>query len=123
MATAEREKSMDFKNYLQRKQQLQKTIHIVLALLDELQLNHIQEKLRNDQHKLADEKFTLVVIGEFSRGKSTFVNAMLGKPVLPSSKQPTTNKRSVSWCLLTVTRHFWNIWKIHRPEPGGPPGQ
>lgn len=82
---------MDFKNYLQRKQQLQKTIHIVLALLDELQLNHIQEKLRNDQHKLADEKFTLVVIGEFSRGKSTFVNAMLGKPVLPSSKQPTTN--------------------------------
>ena len=33
----------------------------------------------------------MVVIGEFSRGKSTFVNAMLGRQILPSSKQPTTN--------------------------------
>jgi len=82
---------MDFKKYLQRKQQLQNNIRTTLALLDELHLRHAREKLRNDQHKLEDEKFSLVVIGEFSRGKSTFVNAMLGKSILPSSKQPTTN--------------------------------
>ena len=37
-----------------------------------------------------DEKFNLVVVGEFSRGKSTFVNALLGCPMLPVSKSPTT---------------------------------
>lgn len=82
---------MDFKKYLQRKKQLQSNIRTTLTLLDELQLRHAREKLRNDQNKLEDEKFSLVVIGEFSRGKSTFVNAMLGKSILPSSKQPTTN--------------------------------
>ena len=82
---------MEFYKYLQRKQQLQSNIHTTLTLLDELQLHHAKEKLRNDQNKLEDEKFSLVVIGEFSRGKSTFVNAMLGKSILPSSKQPTTN--------------------------------
>lgn len=82
---------MDFEKYLQRKQQLHNSIDATLALLNELQLRYAQEKLRNNQHRLEDEKFSLVVIGEFSRGKSTFVNAMLGKSILPSSKQPTTN--------------------------------
>lgn len=82
---------MNFKKYLQRKQQLQKNIRTTLTLLHDLQLRHAQAKLRNEQDELEDEKFSLVVIGEFSRGKSTFVNAMLGKSILPSSKQPTTN--------------------------------
>ncbi len=82
---------MDFQKYLQRKQQLQNNIRTILVLLDELHLRHAHEKLRHDHNKLEDEKFSLVVIGEFSRGKSTFVNAMLGKSILPSSKQPTTN--------------------------------
>lgn len=82
---------MDLNKFLQRKQQLHNNIRTTLALLNELQLRHAREKLRNDQNNLEDEKFTLVVIGEFSRGKSTFVNAMLGKSILPSSKQPTTN--------------------------------
>lgn len=34
--------------------------------------------------------FTVAVVGEFSRGKSTFVNELLGKEVLPSSDLPTT---------------------------------
>ena len=43
---------MDFKKYLQRKQQLQKNIRTTLTLLDELHLRHAWEKLRNDQNKL-----------------------------------------------------------------------
>ena len=82
---------MDFNSYLQRKQLLQKNILTILILLDDLQLRHAQKRLHNVQHNLEDEKFTVVVIGEFSRGKSTFVNAMLGKSILPFSKWPTTN--------------------------------
>ncbi|WP_339323563.1 dynamin family protein [Paenibacillus sp. FSL W8-0194] len=35
-------------------------------------------------------RFELVVVGEFSTGKSTFINALIGKKVLPSKAMPTT---------------------------------
>ena len=34
--------------------------------------------------KLDDERFSVVVLGEFNHGKSTFINALLGAPVLPT---------------------------------------
>lgn len=49
-------------------------------------VNDINKTIRN----LNDELFKLVVLGEFSRGKSTVVNAFLGDRVLPASSQPTT---------------------------------
>lgn len=40
--------------------------------------------------KLEEERFVLVVLGEFNHGKSTFVNALLGAPILPAGITPTT---------------------------------
>jgi small GTP-binding protein len=40
--------------------------------------------------KLDDERFTVVVLGEFNHGKSTFINALLGAQVLPTGITPTT---------------------------------
>jgi GTPase Era involved in 16S rRNA processing len=40
--------------------------------------------------KLDDERFSIVVLGEFNHGKSTFINALLGGPVLPTGITPTT---------------------------------
>lgn len=40
--------------------------------------------------KLEDERFNLVILGEFNHGKSTFVNALLGADVLPTGITPTT---------------------------------
>jgi small GTP-binding protein len=40
--------------------------------------------------KLREERFNLVVLGEFNHGKSTFVNALLGAEVLPAGITPTT---------------------------------
>ena len=39
-----------------------------------------------------DELFLLVVVGEFNSGKSTFLNALLGNPVLAEGVTPTTAK-------------------------------
>lgn len=36
------------------------------------------------------EKFSIAVVGEFSKGKSTFINRLLGKDILPTSNLPTT---------------------------------
>lgn len=40
--------------------------------------------------KLEADRFHLVVVGEFNHGKSTFVNALLGRTVLPAGVTPTT---------------------------------
>ena len=48
------------------------------------------EKLENLLKHIDDEQFKLIVVGEFSRGKSMFVNAIIGENLLPSSKNPTT---------------------------------
>jgi GTP-binding protein EngB required for normal cell division len=40
--------------------------------------------------KLDQERFSLVVLGEFNHGKSTFINALLGQPLLPVGITPTT---------------------------------
>ena len=45
------------------------------------------EKLFND---LENEEFSIVVVGEFSAGKSTLLNALMGKRILPSFSNETT---------------------------------
>ncbi len=45
------------------------------------------EKLRQD---FESKHFRVAVVGEFNRGKTTFVNALLGKEILPADYLPTT---------------------------------
>ena len=40
--------------------------------------------------KRSSEPFTLVILGEFKRGKSTIINALLGKGLAPSNVSPET---------------------------------
>ncbi len=40
--------------------------------------------------KLTEDRFHLVVVGEFNHGKTTFVNALLGENALPVGVTPTT---------------------------------
>ena len=53
---------------------------------------------REDQRTLErsirqlDDLFLLVVVGEFNAGKSTFINALLGRQVLPDGVTPTTTR-------------------------------
>lgn len=42
------------------------------------------------QQRLTNHTFTLAVVGEFKRGKSTFINALLGKEILPADVVPTS---------------------------------
>ncbi len=41
--------------------------------------------------KLRENRFNLVILGAFKRGKSTLINALLGEPVLPTAIVPLTS--------------------------------
>lgn len=60
--------------------------------------------------RLQSQKLTLVVVGEFKKGKSTFINALLGESVLPADILPTTAtiNRVVFGSTQTVTIHYKN---------------
>ena len=44
----------------------------------------------NLRQKLEENEFSIVVVGEFSAGKSTFLNALMGKNILPTFSGETT---------------------------------
>ncbi|CAN5610032.1 hypothetical protein BH09MYX1_BH09MYX1_57710 [soil metagenome] len=51
----------------------------------------IRERVQRDLvRKLEEDRFHLVVVGEFNHGKSSFVNALLEKEALPIGVTPTT---------------------------------
>ena len=61
------------------------------GLADSVGMQTLAQQIRQTRiPKLQNERFYLVVLGEFNHGKSTFVNALLGADVLPTGITPTT---------------------------------
>lgn len=81
---------MDISKFIE----IKKRIHVLLSQIEDVcRKLDIPEEIENIQKIIADlEKvsFQIVVVGEFSRGKSMFINALIGKRILPSSTKPTT---------------------------------
>lgn len=46
--------------------------------------------MKKIKRELERKKFTVAVVGEFSKGKSTFINKLLGREFLPTGNLPTT---------------------------------
>lgn len=73
------------------KQQALLGLRDVASLAEESGAVSLARALREDRiPRLEDERFHLVILGEFNHGKTTFVNALLGAPVLPMGVTPTT---------------------------------
>lgn len=49
------------------------------------------KSLRGVKTKLEEEAFNLVILGQFKRGKSTFINALMGESLLPTAIIPLTS--------------------------------
>lgn len=59
-------------------------------VLGDLELNDELVSISADETELKRESFKVLVVGEFKRGKSTFINALLGEEVLPAFATPCT---------------------------------
>ena len=63
-----------------------------------LQLDQEIKDIQATSQNLQDGVFRLLVLGDLKRGKSTFLNALLGERILPSDVNPCT-------ALLTILRY------------------
>lgn len=69
---------------------VQLAIHQTMKLLKEMDQPKLAARVEQMYKTAVSERFTAAVVGEFSRGKSTFVNAFLGQEILPVGILPTT---------------------------------
>lgn len=60
------------------------------TLLEQMKQRALLEELNKVLKSAERERFTVSVVGEFSRGKSTFINRLLEKECLPVANLPTT---------------------------------
>ncbi|OWK34728.1 dynamin family protein [Fimbriiglobus ruber] len=67
---------------------------IASVIGDQLDMTDEARQLRDKARHIRDDRFRVVVVGEFKRGKSTLLNAMLGGDVLP---------RKVTECTAVIT--------------------
>lgn len=81
------------------------SIDKVKQLAYSLSSNHLGSELGEDRKKV-ERGPTLAIVGSFSSGKTTFVNALFGQDLLPVSNQPTTAAiteiRSSKWSSVSI---------------------
>jgi small GTP-binding protein len=83
-----------------------------------------RQRLLDSAADLREMFLMVVIIGEFNAGKSTFVNALLGEPLLPMGITPTTDAiELVRYSPVKETgvkRIDDSVREWHNPNTGGP---
>lgn len=75
----------------QRQQDVADILAELVQVAQDVGAKTLAEKVEKDLiKKLHEDRFHLVVVGEFNHGKSSFVNALLGTSALPVGVTPTT---------------------------------
>ncbi|MGC9258966.1 MAG: dynamin family protein [Phycisphaerae bacterium] len=82
-------------------QALRKYVNLKLAVTRQLQFLERLFQMRSRKHqesscrqiltKLAEDRFTLAVVGQFKRGKSSLINALIGSELLSTGLLPLTS--------------------------------
>lgn len=86
---------------------IQKLMAVVKDLPSQDKARNYSETLVNLKQKYEDPEFRLAVIGNFSCGKSTFLNALLRRNMLTVDTQPTTAIPTyIRWNKSSITQYL-----------------
>lgn len=72
-----------------------------------LKLESCNKQIDEVLKRIANDSFDIAIVGEFKRGKSTLINALLGKDVLPTDILP---------CSATLNRITYNVGPLVKIE-------
>ncbi len=74
-----------------RRQDLLVALNDLKGLAELRKDQNIRDSVEDISRKLVENRFYLVVLGQFKRGKSTFINSLLGTRLLPTAIVPLTS--------------------------------
>jgi ribosome biogenesis GTPase A len=83
--------SGQLRQYTRTKQEVVDLIRSGKNVLHELGLPEMEEQFQALLVKLAEDRFNLAVVGQFKRGKSSLMNAIIGRDLLPTGLLPLTS--------------------------------
>ena len=84
-----------FKHYTRAKQTIAHEIRTLSDFLRKRFGDREAEECRQLMVKLAEDRFALAVVGQFKRGKSSLMNAIIGRDILPTGVLPLTSAITV----------------------------
>src|SRR5450432_4204774 len=83
--------SASLADFRERKLDVTVALQSLADIATELGAKSLHDRIEKDLvRKLEEDRFHLVVVGEFNHGQSTFVNALLGEAALAEGVTPTT---------------------------------
>jgi len=83
------------KAYTRAKQSIAGSIRAIRNRLAQLKREDIASQYQELMVRLAEDRFTLAVLGQFKRGKSSLMNAVIGRELLPTGVLPLTSAITV----------------------------
>jgi len=83
------------KAYTRTKQSIARNIRTIQNHLAKGHREDIAAQYQQLMVKLAEDRFTLAVLGQFKRGKSSLMNAVIGRDLLPTGVLPLTSAITV----------------------------
>lgn len=88
----------DLKSYTAAKHSLAAAIRLLQEFMTQRGNESRAQECHDLMVKLAEDRFTLAVVGQFNRGKSSLMNAILGQELLPVGILPLTS-------VITILRY------------------
>ena len=82
---------MNLRQYEHEKFKLSELIQSAYALIRNQKNQVLEDRSRDLLARLAEDRFNLTMVGQFSRGKSSLLNAILGTDRLPTGIVPLTS--------------------------------
>jgi ribosome biogenesis GTPase A len=78
-------------DYARLKHAIARGIRSIRSLASEAKDDRVGAETQELMSKLAEDRFTLAVVGQFKRGKSSLMNAIIGREILPTGVLPLTS--------------------------------
>ena len=105
---------LTFSDYRKLEFELSGNLNRLLDVAEKVDDSASNELIEGVLKRIHEHSFSIAVVGEFKRGKSTLINALLGKEILPADIAPTS---------ATINRITYgltpNIDIVYRNEQAG----
>lgn len=93
-------KDQDYTSYHGKVAEVNTALTQMSKLCGQLELEESRKAVEASRHKLTSHKFSVGIMGEFKRGKSTVINALLGREIMPADILP---------CSATMNRVTYDL--------------
>ena len=107
-----------YQKYEKQRRQLMALVPQLTQLVQRLQMTDDEAVVAQLANNVQTERFKLLVMGEFNRGKSTLINALLGRKILPAKMTPTTAIiNEIKWGKEPQALLHWHTTKGQQRAP------